>query len=239
MARTAQGCLGCLGLLVALGVIGTLASTVFDGGNGPTPTPRRTIAPGPVVEPPTEPPEPTPKVVQIELPDAVEAGLVDMRAEGRDLQALDLSLESRSDDELEVTVPAGLVFTPGSASTQSMVVITEAVIDISPGDTVDWALDVACGAMHLDQPGGTDEFTISAGGNEELRALVTAPGWGEADFRVRQFAIWTITDDPTASGYVALGVAGVGSGPDDEELAEIEVLFVAAGLDPSAYRALR
>ena len=72
-----------------------------------------------------------------------------------------------------------------------------------------------------------------------LRALVNAPSFAEADFRVQQFAVWTLTDNPTRTGYVGIGSLGVGSGPDADELAEIKALFKEAGIDPSKYRALR
>jgi hypothetical protein len=69
-------------------------------------------------------------------------------------------------------------------------------------------------------------------------ALLKAPDFAGQTFRVRQFAIWTITDNPTRTGYVGLGSFGIGSGPRDEEIAVIRQLFVKAGLDPTAYLAL-
>jgi hypothetical protein len=94
--------------------------------------------------------------------------------------------------------------------------------------------------MHLDQPGEADRFLLEAGAiPADLRKLVNATGFADEDFRVQQFAIWTVTDDPPRDGFVGLGITAVGSGPTDDEIVAIRKLFAAAGVDPGAYRATR
>jgi len=63
----------------------------------------------------------------------------------------------------------------------------------------------------------------------------------DADGRVQQFAVWTITNNPKRNGYVGLtsGFSVFGSGPDDEEIDAIRHLFDMADIDMGKYRALR
>lgn len=87
--------------------------------------------------------------------------------------------------------------------------------------------------------GKADTFTVRekpAGG--DLARLVASEVFRVADFRVQQFAVWTITNDPTRSGYVRLATFGVGTGPSNAELREIKAMFRDAGIDPGDYRAL-
>jgi hypothetical protein len=71
--------------------------------------------------------------------------------------------------------------------------------------------------------------------------LLAVPTFGEQPFRVDQFAIWTVIENPRRHDYVHLGTAFeiIGSGPSDEELGTIRDLFEEAGIDPADYRALR
>lgn len=75
--------------------------------------------------------------------------------------------------------------------------------------------------------------TPSMGGHGGGHDVARPPG-----LRVQQFAIWTITDNPTKDGYVGIGSFGFGSGPGKTELARIKALFKAAGIPTTKYRAL-
>ncbi|MGZ8436916.1 MAG: hypothetical protein ACXWXR_00080 [Candidatus Limnocylindrales bacterium] len=100
-------------------------------------------------------------------------------------------------------------------------------------------LEVACAAMHLDQPGSGDQFGFDASPTSPaLLQLLQLADFADQTFRVRQFAIWTITDNPARDGYVALGTFGIGSGPSDTEIATIRQLLMKAGIDPTTYQAL-
>jgi hypothetical protein len=248
--RVGRGALGCLTILIGLGVLGVIGATLEDSGATPrpsasaphgTPTPRPTaITPGATaiapVAPETEPAGPRP----VELAEALASGLVVMTADGRNLQQLELSLDSLADESLTVVVPAGSLFKPGASGTQSMLVISAAWVILEPGAHSDVTLDVACAAMHRDTPGSGDSFTLATKPiKADLAKLLATPGFPAAGFRVQQFAIWTITNDPARDGYVGLGTFGVGSGPSDAEIREIKALFREAGIDTGSYRALR
>jgi len=186
-------------------------------------------------------PTPTPRGLLIELIEAQEKGLVQADIAGRDLDWMDLVLESLTPDPLEVTIPLGTLFEAQSSGTQNMVVIEESSVFLEmEGSSESVVLRVACANMELHIPDEEDQFTISSEPvPADLLKLLNLPAFQEAGSFVQQFAIWTITDNPPRDGYRGLGYFGVGYPPDEEELAEIRALFEEAGIPTENYEALR
>ncbi len=122
-----------------------------------------------------------------------------------------------------------------------MVVRRQTVVFLSgAGASRSVEIPVACANMQLGVPEETDQFTIStAPSADDLMKLLVLPGFLDEPFRVQQFAIWTITDNPARGGYVGLGYFGVGSGPDDEEMQRIRALFEQAGIPTDRYQAFQ
>lgn len=193
-------------------------------------------------EEPAGTPEPTAEVREVTLTKAMAQGLVTAKGTGDSLQSLDMTITSTADEPLTITVQAGTYFVPKRTATQTMVVINSAWIDVPARATVKAVLDVACAQMHDDQPGDTgkaDAFTVRAAlATGDLAKLLASETFRVADFRVQQFAVWTITSNPTKAGYVHLGSVGVGSGPTTAELREIKAMFTDAGIAAARYRAL-
>jgi hypothetical protein len=55
-------------------------------------------------------------------------------------------------------------------------------------------------------------------------------------FKVQQFAVWTVTENPSRDGYT--GPSGsFDGGPTPEEMAQIKTLLTAADRNPADYRA--
>jgi hypothetical protein len=134
------------------------------------------------------------------------------------------------------------MFDPSAKATQAMVVLTPHSVTLAPKERATITLDVACAEMHDGQPGSSDTFTVrSTQATSTVMKLLRAPTFGDASFRVQQFALWTLIENPTTSGYQALGstFSVFGTGPSDTELSQIATLVKAAGLDPTDYRALR
>ena len=101
-------------------------------------------------------------------------------------------------------------------------------------------LPAACANMELDAPGESRSFLVSTTpAPEDLIKLLNLPAFLEEPFRVQQFAIGTITDNPPRGGYVSLGHFGVGSSPSDEEMQRIRTLFQQAGISAAPYQALQ
>jgi len=179
--------------------------------------------------------------LEVELVEAVSKDLVEASVSGRDtLTSIQVSLASKSDDPLEVTILPGTIFEAQSASIQSMVVIVEKVILLDPFETTSTSVDAACANMRLDVPAESDSLTLKGvAPPEDLIRLLNLPDFHDETFRVRQFAIWTITDNPERDEYVGIGQFGFGSGPDDEEIQRIKTLFEKAGISTEKYEALQ
>lgn len=255
LAGLGRATLGCLGLLVVVGLFGGVVAGLVGQDSDATVRPDRTSRPSGQIAAQTARPEPTlppvsaapepsvapePTRLEVDLRDALAGEMVEMTVTGRNLEELDIELESLVDLPLDLVIDAGLVFRPASSGVQPMVVIVDTFISVDPGDTASYTLAVACASMYLDGPDSGDTFRLAAKpGAADLRRLFRVDAFHAADFRVQQFAVWTITDNPSRDGYVGLGYFGVGSGPSNAEMKEIKALFRAAGIDLGKYRALR
>ena len=186
-------------------------------------------------------PTPTPRGLVIDLAEAEEKGLVEADIVGRDLDWIDLVLESLTPDPLEVTIPIGTLFEAQSSGTQNMVVLEDSSVFLeTEGSSEPVVLRVACANMELHIPDEEDQFTISREPvAADLLQLLNLPAFQEAGSFVKQFAIWTITDNPPRDGYRGLGYFGVGYPPDEDDLEAIRTLFEEAGITTENYQALR
>ena len=183
--------------------------------------------------------------LQVDLGEALARGLVQATISGAGLQSMDVTLESFGeellDQLLEVTIPVGTFFGSQSSGVQDMVVIEPSVFDLEPIDSVSELVSVACADMELDAPDNDDDFVVSSESiSSDLSALLDLPDFHDEAPRVKQFAIWTITDNPSRDGYVHLtyGDFGGDSGPDYTEMSRIRDLFEAAGISTEKYKAL-
>ena len=195
----------------------------------------------------TETPTPTTPVVteitqlppiEVILFDAQFMELVEVSAHGTgSLESIKLTITSQSEERLQVVILPGIIFEPQSADIKSMVVIEEKMVLLEPHETVEsLSIDVASINMKLDEPDDSDiltvDMTLASG---DLKKLISLSDFQDFDFRIQQFAIWTITDNPGRDDYVGIGYFGLGSGPSDEEMETIRGLFEAAGIPVDDY----
>lgn len=181
------------------------------------------------------------KPIYVELIDAKSRGLIEVNVSGEDsIDRIQMSLSSKSDDTLEIAILPGTIFVPRVASIQSMVVIVEKVLLLYPYETVGPInIGAACASMQLDVPSESDSLSLSmTPAPEDLMKLLELSDFHEETFRVRQFAIWTITDNPGRNEYVGIGYFGMGTGPNNEEIGRIRSLFDKAGIRIDKYKAL-
>lgn len=212
---------------------GTASATSSPGPDQQSPRPTRSTRPSPTTSPAEH---------RIDLAQAIERGLVEATITGDGLQSVQVEMTSMSSDTLTVVVPAATWFDPQHSTTQSMVAIATLEIALAADESGTWSVDVACGKMRRDQPAGDDRFTIRAQpASGDLALLLASPGFADLEFRVQQFAVWTLTNDPSRGGYVGLGTqfSVFGSGPTKEEFAAIRDTLEQAGVDPGDYRAFR
>ena len=178
---------------------------------------------------------------RVDLITAVNQGLVVVQATGDGLQSMQLSLSSKTSDVLDVTVAAGTNFGARSPGVQSMVAISATDVSLNPGDSdVPQAVDVACTNMHLIAPTPSNTFYFRASKSRDLLALVNLADFQQAEFRVQQFAIWTITDNPARDAFVGIGeIPLFAPGPTSDELNQIRHLFAKAEIATSKYAAFQ
>jgi hypothetical protein len=180
----------------------------------------------------------------VDLDEALARNLVRATVSGDSLQFVEMTLESIAeellDNLLQVAIPVGTVFEAQSSGLQDMVVIESTVFELeSVGDILSDLVSVACKSMLDDAPSGDDELVVSSEPvSADLGLLLGLSDFQDETFRVQQFAIWTITDNPTRYEYVNLGTFMYGSGPSDEEMSKIQDLFNSAGISTSKYYAL-
>jgi hypothetical protein len=184
---------------------------------------------------------PSPSALQVDLVTAVKQGLVLVQATGDGIQSMQLSLSLKVSYVIDVTVAPGTIFGATSSGVQSMVATSPADQVLNPGDTgVSLTVSVACTNMHLSAPTSSDTFGVRTSQSRDLRKLVNLADFQQADPRVQQFAIWTITDNPARYDFVQLCTgSSTCSGPTDDEINQIRQLFKKAGIATSNYAALQ
>jgi hypothetical protein len=183
-------------------------------------------------------------VVPLDLGEAITTGTIQANITGDGLTSITVELQSMTSDGLKVLIVPGTIFEAQSADTQSMVVTgTREALLWSYGSTETVTVPVACVDMNLDVPHESDTFTIrSAPAPQDLIKLLSLSDFFNESQRVRQFAVWTITENPNCrSAYRELTTGWdpfSGSGPSDAEMGRIQLLFEKAGISTDKYPAL-
>lgn len=182
-----------------------------------------------------------PKPERVDFTEALERELVDAEIRGRGLSSIEVTLQLKVDAPIEVVIPAGMLFDSDDSKKQDMVTRHETVVSLEVGAEVEVtvAIPAACAEMELDTPGPADSFSQVGHRSPLLARLISTAEFSNAPSRVQQFAIWTITDNPSRGGYTGIGPFGFGSGPSDSELAHIRKMLEQAGIDPMTYAAFK
>jgi hypothetical protein len=111
---------------------------------------------------------------------------------------------------------------------------------IAPGQTVRRSVTAACVDMALETPTASTTFAVDGIHSADMMTLLQrTPGFASAPWRVQQFAVWVVSDNPARYGFRELIGTG-GSGPPTEaEINDMRALFERGGMNSSSYRALR
>ena len=175
------------------------------------------------------------------LVEAVAGGLAAAAAWGMGLERVELTLISTVDYNLEVTIQAGTMLEALSSEVQNMVVRQGVLAFLRPRAEVTIQLEAACASMQKKEPGSGDELRVGpALASEDLLKLLALPDFQFLPMRLRQFAVWTITDNPQREYYVGVSTSrGISEGPSGEEFDRVKELLVDSGIDPAKYSALR
>lgn len=146
---------------------------------------------------------PEAEAAERELLQAERQGLVQLETRGVDLASVRLHLQSNMARPLRLTVEAGTVFDPiDQPSVQSMVVVQRRVISLPALAKDECEVATACLHMHLQTPTAHHRFRgNSSRASGDLARLLAVPGFSDQPATVRQYAIWTLTDNPAPDQY--------------------------------------
>ncbi len=195
---------------------------------------------------PAEPTQESESVAEYDLDKALSKKLVQVQAAGLGPTTVSLEISSKSKKDLVIRIPAGTVFKASSNRVQKMVVCVEQSVDLSPASKDEpskWiTVSVASLDMRLTLPGEKDELKLDSPVRDaDLKKLLALPALSAESFRVQQFAIWTITENPSRNGFASIDMEDSdsgGSGPTDAEIQSIIALFKQAKISTGKYRAL-
>lgn len=176
----------------------------------------------------------------IELSAAESGRLVEVTLTDADLQFLDVTLKLRGTNPLEVIIPAGAIFTAQSNRVQNMMVRMRQTVLLTPAEPqAAVTIPVACINMAREVPTAYDKLTLgSTLVSGDLLKLLQNPDFLHQSFRIQQFAIWTITDNPSRSQYVGITSSGFGGEPSEAELQTVRNLLIQSGIDTRKYKAM-
>lgn len=188
---------------------------------------------------------------RVDLIAALEEGLVTASPTGRGLDFVTLKLKSQVDYTIEVTITAGVTsFWCDDENTQDMIVTGDEQVCISAHADEEVYVSSACLEMEKHTPGESTTFRVvetrllpqfdrSGTGYDHLSRVMALDQFQDAEMRVRQFTIWTITDNPSRERYPGISTYGQGSGPSEQELRAIIEMLIDAGIDPADYHAFQ
>lgn len=223
-------------LMSGIGIVLALLVPTLQKFNAPLVTPTAPIEPLA-----TQSFNSQPDYITLRLAEAAAKGLVQFTVAGHDLANIELTLKLRGVTPVEVVIPPGAIFVAESADLQNMMVRTKQRVWLdssNPQETL--TISVACINMERQVPTASDKLRLSeTSGGGDLVKLLQLPNFQGKPFRIQQFAIWTITDNPARTEYVGISSGGGGSGPDDQEIQSIRSLFQQAGIESGKYRALQ
>ena len=146
--------------------------------------------------------------ISVDLPSAIDQELVACRVVSQgELDHVVLLVKNMQEEPIQVIILPGTVFVPSDEAVQQMGAVDQVTIYLAPGEEKEVVVPTACFQMTLDQPGEDIEFVyVRQLPHDEIRRLCSSPTFQTASFRVKQFAIWTLIENPNAvDDYAELG----------------------------------
>ncbi|MFA5193243.1 MAG: hypothetical protein WC740_21245 [Verrucomicrobiia bacterium] len=139
-----------------------------------------------------------------DIVDLLAEQLVEIRAQGNGISSVDLHILRLARYPIVVRIPVGTYFVPSRQSVQNMVVTAEAKIHLTKPMWTRISINVACANRPRSVPSTRDSFTIERAPQQaELIKLMPVLERAHVDARVRQAAVWIVTDD---ANYSDLGI---------------------------------
>lgn len=182
--------------------------------------------------------------LEVGLLEAINKGMIKVKVTGAGLESIGIEIESQVEFNLEIEIQPGILFYSNSSSTQNMISTGTTTVTVEPELSVSTSVNVACTEMDKDTPESENNFTVGQASKvSDLYRLVNCPKFSNATFRVQQYSVWTITDNPATYEYVGLtsgfGFDSFGSEPSEDEFNEIKTLIKECGINPYKYEAFK
>jgi len=181
-------------------------------------------------------------VMETTLMEAATAGLIDLEISGcNSIDMIMLNITSQTDEKLEIIISPGRILEsqPEGVCCNAMITQDER-ITLEPYAAIGPVyIDIASLSMLSDMPADDDTLEIGSFVGGDLVKLLDLPDFYEQHFRIRQYAVWTITDNPGRNDYVSMNAFGWGGGITETEINTIKNIFQLAGISTEDYRALR
>ena len=170
-----------------------------------------------------------------------EGTQITVNANGDGLDSLSITLTLTADRDIKVQIPAGTQFISNNGSVQNMVVVAYKEVALTRVNrSVKVSLEVACAQMGAMIPRKNDTFQVDQNlASGDLQKLLSSSHFQKLGLRERQFAVWTITDNPPIRRYVGIGILGFGTPPNAQELYTIGLVFMESGINVRKYNAFR
>ena len=179
-----------------------------------------------------------PEVETVNIVEALEKGLIEAEARGAGLEAVNVVVKRKLEKPLKVLVPVGTFFV-NLGKAQDMVATKDIVIDLTQRKEASYSVPSASANVDRDVPGSDSKFRIVvAPESEELRKLMEVIAREKPSTKVKQVAVWIVTDDITGgkldSRYVsrpAFLPFGGSPAASDEDVVRAISLVERAGID--------
>ena len=161
----------------------------LDPTTNPTPKQRPT---------PTSTPNLNPDIV-----DLLNDKTVEVKIRGNDITKVELSVRRLKAQNLTVKIPVGAYFVSANASAQNMVGTEEKTLRLDDDQWKTVSISAACANRPRDIPDSNDSFTVQRSSkSDELTRLMPVLNKAGVGIKIRQAAVWIITDN---ADYADLG----------------------------------
>jgi len=150
---------------------------------------------------------------EVDFAEAIERGLIEFQIrEIYGIASLDLLIRSiATENHLRIVILPGVLFYSVDDTVQDLIVVGRVVVLVAPGEHRTVTVPIACADMSRDQPTTETRFKTHVGklNLSALESLIQAESYQAATFRVKQFALWLLIDNPqNRRDFEGLGLGG-------------------------------
>ncbi|MCL2058652.1 MAG: hypothetical protein FWH01_06285 [Oscillospiraceae bacterium] len=159
------------------------------------------------------------------------SGVISLSIKGNSIENTNVTLTSKSNRDLTVTIPIGAYFDPGNTSVQNMVVREPKTLKLSAGGSTTTSIKTACMNIRRSIPNSSNTFSAQAlDGDSKLKRVVALCDEKKATYAVTQAAVWIVTDNPSDNSLLStLVYSGGGRAITSDDLAKAKEIVREAG----------